>query len=470
MARLWCVSSTILLAAMGTGASAQDGFGGWSNDGLVRDQARAGYVPSAEAFRIEGLLAEHHFPAREQRCVSRFCVLGAVGHGIHRPSGERSAYLVVEPVSGFDPNTFSRPPLDLAIVVDQSGSMQGWKLDAAKAAAHALVEQLDERDRVSIVAFSETAQVHLAPATVDREILHASIEQIEIAGGTNIHAGLSLGYDQLETDGYDGLARFARVILLTDERPNVGPTGRDEFMELVGAHAARGRALTVIGVGLDLGAELANAMSQVEGGAMHYLEGAEAAPRLFEDLRRFVVPVAYGLSVHVEPSSGLRVAEVFGVPADRVTLHPDGSASFRASTVFFDPVRRGAVVRLAPREPGSAAATDADVRLRFSYRLPETGERWQGERSVSHHSDHPDAAADFPTPGAYLAYALVSYAEELRASLSAWHAGQHPRALRHARAARHYLHFDRAIVRDGQLDDERATIDDILAAMGDAKP
>lgn len=463
MARISALA--ILLAAMGTGASAQDGFGGWSNDGLVRDQARAGYVPTPDAFHVEGLLAEHHFPAREQRCASRFCVLGAVGHGIHRPSQQRSAYLVVEPVSGFDPSTFSRPPLDLAIVVDQSGSMQGWKLDAAKAAAHALVERLDERDRVSIVAFSETAVVHQAPQPVDRDALHASIEAIEIAGGTNIHAGLSLGYDQLE-----GGDRFARVILLTDERPNVGATGRDDFMELIGTNAAQGRALTVIGVGLDLGAELANAMSQIEGGAMHYLEGPEAAPTLFEDLRRFVVPVAYGLSVHVEPSSGLRVAEVFGVPDDRVTLHPDGSATFRASTVFFDPIRRGAVARLAPTEPGSAAATDADVRIRFSYRLPETGRRYQGERRVHHHSERPNVAADFPSPGAYLAYALVSYAEELRAGLREWHAGNHARAERHIRAARHYLHFDRAVVRDGQLDDERATIDDVLAAMGSAKP
>ncbi len=210
-------------------------------------------------------------------------------------------------------------------------------------------------------------------------------------------------------------------------------------------------------------------MAQVEGGAMHYLEGAEGAAALFEDLRRFVVPVAYGLSVNVQPGPGLQVAEVYGVPNDRVTIHPDGSASFRASTVFFDPIRRGAVVRLAPTRPDSDAALHADATIRFSYRLPESGERYRGQRAVSHRGTHHDAVADFPNREAYLAYALVSYAEQFQAGLVAWHQSHRRRAIRHMRSARHYLNFDRGVTHEARLDQERETIDQVLAAMGDDK-
>lgn len=457
-------------AFAGPPAQAQDGFGGWSNHGLVRHQARAGYVPSPQAFQVEGLLAEHHFPAREQRCGSRFCVLTAMGHGLHRASGERSAYLIVEPVSGHDPARFARPDLDLVIVIDRSGSMEGWKLDAAKEAAQALTGQLTERDRVSVVTFDDRAELHLAPRRAgDAAALAEAIESVAIRGGTNLHAGLSLAFAQAEpTASAQEAGRMQRVVLLTDERPNVGPTDAGSFLELVGANAARGVGLTIIGVGLDLGAELADRMAQVEGAAMHYLEGPESAEALFADLRRFVTPVAFGLQMRVEPGPGLRVAEVFGVPADRVTRHADGSATLRASTVFFDPVRRGAVVRLAPRTPGDDAALRADATVRFSYRLPE-GTRMAGERGASHRALRADAIADFPSHGAYLAYALVSYAELLRRGLTAWEQGEEARAIAALRRARRFLQTDQRIADEPQLQDERDTVERILRNMGAAK-
>ena len=276
---------------------------------------------------------------------------------------------------------------------------------------------------------------------------------------------MTMGYAQFGS----AEGRSQRVVLLTDERPNVGHTGRDSFMELIGAHAARQVGLTVIGVGLDLGAHLANAMAQIEGGAMHYLEGPESAEALFEDLRRFVSPVAFGLSVNVQPGDGLRVAEVYGVPDDRVTLHADGSATFRASTIFYDPVRSGAVVRFAPTRSGSDAALHADATIRFSYRLPETGERYRGQRRVSHRATNHDAVTDFPSTGTFLAYALVSYAEQFRAGLVAWEQDHQDRAIRHLELARHYLTFDQGITQEAQLDDERETVERVLAAMEAAK-
>src|SRR5258706_9963036 len=95
---------TLLVIACSTLAAqawAQEGFGGARNNGLVREQVRAGYVPAPNAFTMEGFLAEHHFPVREERCAEGvLCVFAAMGHGIHRPTLTRSSYLLLEPVSG----------------------------------------------------------------------------------------------------------------------------------------------------------------------------------------------------------------------------------------------------------------------------------------------------------------------------------------------------------------------------------
>lgn len=134
---------TLVVMAVPVGADAQEGFGGSRSNGHARDQVRAGYVPTPDSFSIEGLMAEHDFPVRSERCQEEdFCVLSTMGHGVHRLSNTRSAYMLVEPLSDLDPKTVKRAPLNVSVVIDRSGSMTGWKFAAALEAAHAIVEQL----------------------------------------------------------------------------------------------------------------------------------------------------------------------------------------------------------------------------------------------------------------------------------------------------------------------------------------
>ncbi len=457
----------VLVAALALAplaASAQEGFGGARDAGHVRDYTRAGLVPPLEAFNVEGLLSEHHFPVRQERCAGEVCVLAALGHGLHRPSLTRSGYLFIEPVSGLDPRTFRRGPLNAGIVIDVSGSMAGSKFSWAISAAHALVDRLDARDMISIVTFDDTARVVLAPTVVvDRGMLHAVIENIRIGGSTNIHDGLRVGFDQVASVSTG--ARVDRVFVLTDEQPNVGVTHEGGFLELVGAYARRGIGLTVVGVGLDLGAELASSMSQLEGGAYYYLEGERGIEALFgADFDQRVTPVAYRLAVTVRPSAGLRVAEVFGVPGDDVVRNPDGSVTLRASTVFLDRRRSGAIVRLAPVQREDAALRSSAT-LTYSYVRASDGQRVSGETSVAHAATSATSLAEFSDLHHYRGYALVNFAELLRASLRHWHAGRPSEALRILTNAREALDLDSRVIDDPQLAQERTLADGILANM-----
>ena len=444
---------------------AQDGFGGARTNGLVRDQVAAGMVPSMEAFTVEGMLAEHHFPVQERRCVRSFCVFTAMGHGLHRPTLTRSTYLLVEPVSGTDPDQLVRAPQNVSLVIDRSGSMTGWKLAAALRAAHAIVDHLGPGDRLSIVSFDDVAEVHAASAHVlDRQALHRDVDTVVVRGGTNLHAGLVAGFAELARHRRPGTAD--RLFVLTDEQPNVGVTDTESFMALVGENARRGVGISVIGVGLDLGADLANAMSRLEGGSYHYLEGPEGVPALFGDgFDAMLTPVAYGLSVTIRPGPGLRVADIFGVPSDDYVLGSDGSATLRASTVFLDRRRSGAIVRLEPT--GSTdAVTRATAHVDSRWVRASDGTHMRASQEVRYLATEPRATAEFASPHHYRAYALANFAQLLRASLWHWHRGHRTEALRIMTNARRALDADAKTISDAQLARERELADGILTEMG----
>lgn len=443
---------------------AQDGFGGARDNGLVRDQVAAGYVPSHEAFTVEGFLSEHHFPVRQDRCDGEICVFAAMGHGLHRPTLTRSGYLLVEPVSGLDPDTFRRAPLNVGLVIDVSGSMTGTKLGWALAAAHALVDQLGPEDTLSIVSFADTARLDL-PATPVRQRtpLHAIIDTLGIRGGTNVYAGARQGFEAVAAGRT--AQRADRVFLLTDERPNVGVTDGDSFLELVGAHAGDGVGITVVGVGLDLGAELASSMAQLDGGAYYYLEGEQGIASLFgPDFDQRVTPVAYRIAVTVHPGAGLRVADVFGVPEDNVVRNTDGSVTLRANTLFLDRRRSGAILRLEPTSQPDAALSGAAT-ITYSYVRASDRTIHTGRTLASHRASRSDAIAEFSDPYHYRAYALVNFAQLLRSSLTHWSYSRHDEALRILGNARAALELDSRITEDAELAAERLLADEILATM-----
>src|SRR5262249_41755723 len=150
---------------------------------------------------------------------------------------------------------------------DISGSMDGEKLDSTKLALHSIVDQLDEGDRVTLVSFSDDARIEVPATTADeggKLSLHDAITNLHTEGGTNIEAGLSLGYQQVgvDNDGFGG--HEDRVMLLTDAQPNIGVTETGSFVDMVNAGADAGIGISVFGVGLDLGAELTTTISELK--------------------------------------------------------------------------------------------------------------------------------------------------------------------------------------------------------------
>jgi Ca-activated chloride channel homolog len=173
-----------------------------------------------------------------------------------------------------------RTPLNLAVVLDRSGSMTGAKLEKAKQAALAVVDRLGPKDVFSLVIYSDEARV-LVPAqkVEDKDALREKIEGIEAGGSTALYAGVKAGARQLQS--YFSNKRINRVILLSDGLANVGPSSTRDLRRLGSDLAEKGIAVTTIGVGDDYNEDLMAGLAEASDANYYYVRDTERLPEIF---------------------------------------------------------------------------------------------------------------------------------------------------------------------------------------------
>ena len=146
-----------------------------------------------------------------------------------------------------EPNR-DRTPVNVAFVIDRSGSMAGQALEQARAAAIMAVHRLGPADIASVVTFDHVAQLLVdAQRVTDPDVFIDRVTRIAVGGTTAIHAGVVLG--AIEVGKFKASGRLNRVILLSDGQANVGPRRPDEFAALGAALFAEGISVTTIGLG-----------------------------------------------------------------------------------------------------------------------------------------------------------------------------------------------------------------------------
>jgi Ca-activated chloride channel family protein len=169
----------------------------------------------------------------------------------------------------------------LTFVVDVSGSMaEKGKLDLVQDALGVLVDQLRPTDSVAIVSYSDNAKV-VRPMTSarDRAALHQAIDNLKIAGSTNLEAGLRLGYQVARDNFRSGITN--RVILLSDGLPNVGNTSAEPILRQVREAAAKQIALLGVGVGANYGDAFMEELADKGDGFVVYVSTVAEARRVF---------------------------------------------------------------------------------------------------------------------------------------------------------------------------------------------
>jgi len=204
-----------------------------------------------------------------------------------------------------------RSQLNLALVLDHSGSMAGsHKINFVRKAAVYAVEQLLPEDRVSLTIFDDKVKTLAASApAVDKKRLVDLINRVEPAGSTALHAGWQEGARQVQ--GHLVPGGLNRVLLLTDGLANVGETNPDSIASDVKHFAIRGISTTTMGVGNDYNEDLLETMSRSGDGNYYYIESPQQLGDIFQtELLGLMATVGHHLLLGIEPQAGTRVADV----------------------------------------------------------------------------------------------------------------------------------------------------------------
>jgi Ca-activated chloride channel family protein len=220
---------------------------------------------------------------------------------------------------------FPRAPLNLALVLDRSGSMaEGRKMAFAREAAAFAVKQLRPTDRVSVVLFDNAVDV-LVPGgpAVDRPGLVRRIEQIQPRGSTDLHGGWAEGGRQAEAGLVPGGVN--RVLLLSDGLANAGVVDPNTIAAEARGLAARGVGTTTLGVGDDYNEDLLEAMALAGDGHYYYIESPVQLVDIFQtELQGLMDTLGQKVSLGLEPMEGAAVADVLNdfdkAPTGRLML------------------------------------------------------------------------------------------------------------------------------------------------------
>ncbi len=238
---------------------------------------------------------------------------------------ERYVRLTVQFSRGVAPRP--RLPVNLSLILDRSGSMNGKKLDCVKRAVAHTLGHLSSQDTASIVMYDQHAEVvaeafSVSPSAIDEAV--AKVGQASARGRTNVSLGWYTGCDQIAD--HIGTGVINRALLMTDGRANEGVVDIDVLAQQAGELRVRGISTSTFGVGEGFNHFLLQRIADAGGGHFYFLDAPEAMTAAFHsELAELLSTVAKDVVVEVGVPAGAEVEPLNGVlcessPARRIRM------------------------------------------------------------------------------------------------------------------------------------------------------
>nr|WP_244238200.1 von Willebrand factor type A domain-containing protein [Corallococcus terminator] len=374
---------------------------------LTRAYLQRGSLPDEQAVRVEEFVNsfDYGYPAAPDAAFS----VNVEGF----PSPARKGYHVVHiGVKAREVTHAQRKPSHLVFVIDVSGSMNlESRLGLVKRALHLLVNALDERDQVSIVAYGSEARLVLGPThATQKSLLRAAIDGLSTEGSTNAQAGLEMGYalaaNHLQKGGIN------RIILCSDGVANSGITDPDGLWARVKERAAAGITLSAVGFGMgNYNDALMERLAQVGEGNYAYVDALDEARRIFvQNLSGTLQVVAKDVKLQVEfDRKTVSRYRLIGYENRLLTRQ-----QFSDDSVDAGEVGAGHAVTALYEVKLREASRPTFGTLRIRYKQPEGGDSRLIEKDMPSSLMRP--AFEQTAPPTRLSYVAAAFAEKLRGS------------------------------------------------------
>ena len=247
-----------------------------------------------------------------------------------RAAASSTRYVAVSFIAPEAPRRITRMPVNVALVLDRSGSMHGEKIVLARRAVEQALGQLHPEDRFAVVVYDDKVDVLVESTFATSEARRRALDllsRVEPRGSTDLCSGWMRGCEQvaLHADG----ASVSRCLLLTDGLANHGITDRDELINHAAALRHRGVQTSTFGVGADFDERLLQGMADAAGGHFYFIAAPAQIPDLLASelgealegvVRHAAIEVRLPSRVTAEPLNRFRFHRVRGENVVRVEL------------------------------------------------------------------------------------------------------------------------------------------------------
>lgn len=226
-------------------------------------------------------------------------------------TGKQSVFVLLE-LNAKEIKQEKRSPINLSLVLDRSGSMDGAPLEYCKEASKFVVNQLSGQDLFNLIVFDDQVDTIIEPQAVQhKDRLKNQIDRIETGGTTNLSGGLIEGCRNIlkqKTKEY-----VNRVILLSDGQANEGITDRDKLTKVAEDYHAAGAVITTMGVSDYFDEELMEGIADAGKGNFHFISKVEEIPDIFaKELEGLLSVLAQNVSLKLTPKKGVTLTNILG--------------------------------------------------------------------------------------------------------------------------------------------------------------
>ncbi|POT54882.1 hypothetical protein C3432_25215 [Citrobacter amalonaticus] len=324
-----------------------------------------------------GLLAT---TAGAQQTAPKVAIKSELASPVVLENTQDKNYLKVS-LTGFPLNATKRSPINLALVIDRSGSMSGDRIEQATEAAVMAVNTLSAQDMLSVVIYDDVVDVIVPAAKLGNKekLIHQIRERLTARGGTALFAGVSRGIK--ETSKYLDKAHVNRIILLSDGQANVGPSSTSELAELGKIAARKGIAITTMGIGNGYNEDLMAAIAQYSDGNHVFVQNTADLEKAFaHEFGDVMSVVAQDVVVEIKVADSVKPLRLLG----REGNIRDNTVTVKLNQLYANQ-EKYVMLEVLPAK-GSAAQSKplADVNVRYDNLATRQKDRWDEKMTITY--------------------------------------------------------------------------------------